>query len=110
MRREVLAFIMALRAKRSDLMAELPDGQIAWQDLAGWCQLTAQDIPRMLVQLREMEGIPESDSVMHFLAEKGCGIQFRVPPGDPGHVHLQQRQQHVCTHLIWQAVKPRKLQ
>ena len=110
MRREVLAFTMALRAKRSDLMAELPDGQIAWQDLAGWCQLTAQDIPKMLVQLHEMEGISESDSVMRFLAEKGCSIQFKVPPGDFDHVPLQQRQQHVRTHLVWQAVKPRRLQ
>lgn len=110
MRREVLTFIRTLRAKRRDLMAELPYGNIAWQDLAGWCKLTAQDIHKMVVLLRQMQGVPESDSIMQFLADKGRGIQFKIPQGDADHAPLQQRQHLVCTHLIWQNVKPRTLQ
>ncbi len=90
-------------------MAEVPEGGITWHDLQGWCGLATHDFPKMLVQLRATEDIPDSDSIMRCLADKGCGIQFKVPLGDVDRAPAQQRQQHVRTHIVWEAVKPRKL-
>ena len=109
LRREVLAFATLLKEKRPALMAELPVCSITWLDLDQWCHLAGQDFPNMLARLHAMEGIPETESVMRSLADKGCGIQFRVPPGDVDGAAACQRQQHVRTHMTWGAVKPRKL-